>query len=83
MLYTKSNAPLDQLLRFPRRVLHVDAVRIYGPFKVETREGVLECPDGYLAVDVNGWPYPIEKGTFEKLYDASSPQAVPVTPDGS
>lgn len=45
------------------------AIRIDGPFEVETREGTLSCPDGYLAVDSMGWPYPIAKDEFENIYE--------------
>jgi hypothetical protein len=42
--------------------------RIAGPFTVETREGVMECEDGWLAVDSNGDPYPIAADVFEATY---------------
>jgi hypothetical protein len=45
------------------------AVRILGPFEVETREGRITCPDGYLALDAHGWPYPIAKQEFDAIYD--------------
>lgn len=48
------------------------AVRMIGAFTVETREGVLTCPDGYLAVDAHGWPYPIARDEFEAIYEPSS-----------
>lgn len=44
------------------------AIRIERPFQVETRRGPLTCPDGYLALDSDGWPYPIAKDEFEKIY---------------
>lgn len=44
------------------------AIRIDGPFSVETREGTLTCEDGYLAVDSNGDPYPIAADVFEDTY---------------
>lgn len=44
------------------------AKRIEGPFEVVTREGVLTCPDGYLAIDSAGWPYPIAVDEFEHIY---------------
>ena len=44
------------------------AVRVEGSFEVKTREGTLSCPDGYLALDSQGWPYPIAKGEFETIY---------------
>jgi hypothetical protein len=45
------------------------AVRIDGPFEVETREGRLVCEDGYLAIDAHGWPYPIAAQEFEAIYE--------------
>jgi hypothetical protein len=45
------------------------AVRVDGPFKVETAEGPLFCQDGYLALDTMGRPYPVEKQEFERIYE--------------
>ena len=45
------------------------AARIHGSFEVETREGTLSCPDGWLALDTAGWPYPIAAEEFEKIYE--------------
>jgi hypothetical protein len=46
------------------------AVRIVGPFSVETRDEILSCPDGYLAVDSQGWPFPVNREEFEAVYEA-------------
>jgi hypothetical protein len=46
-------------------------VRIIGPFSVATQQGILSCPDGYLAVDAAGWPFPISQDEFESLYEAA------------
>lgn len=59
-----------------RKVATTLAVRIIGPFTVKTREGVLTCPNGYLAVDAHGWPYPIAYDEFERIYD-EMPKAPP------
>ncbi len=48
------------------------AKRIEGPFEVVTREGAVTCPDGYLAIDSAGWPYPIAADEFERIYDAAN-----------
>lgn len=45
------------------------AIRIVGPFEVETTEGTLTCQNGYLAVDSRGFPYPIDKEEFETIYE--------------
>lgn len=50
------------------------AVRIEGSFEVETREGVLSCPDGYLALDTEGYPYPIARKEFKKIYHGGNEQ---------
>jgi hypothetical protein len=52
-----------------RKIALTSALRIEGPFEVETREGVLVCEDGYLAIDAHGWPYPIAVSEFEKIYE--------------
>jgi len=52
-----------------RKTRPVRATRINGPFTVETREGVLGCRDGYVAVDSGGWPYPIDKEEFDRIYE--------------
>jgi len=52
-----------------RKMKLTKAMRVPGPFTTETREGILECPDGYLAIDSDGWPYPIAKEEFEYIYE--------------
>jgi len=54
--FTRSHLP-KEWLRY-RKIKDTWAARIEGPFKVVTKEGELSCPDGYLAVDSKGWPYP-------------------------
>ena len=44
------------------------AIRIEGPFTVETSEGPLRCENGYLAIDARGYPYPIAADEFEQIY---------------
>jgi hypothetical protein len=43
-------------------------IRITGVFKVATKHGVVECEDGYLAIDDTGYPYPVAKDVFERSY---------------
>lgn len=52
-----------------RKTAKTLAVRIEGPFRVETAEGWLTCQDGYLALDAIGRPYPIEAAEFERIYE--------------
>jgi hypothetical protein len=44
------------------------AVRMTGPFACVTANGLVSCKDGYLALDPEGYPYPIERDIFEKSY---------------
>lgn len=52
-----------------RKVALTRAMRMDGPFLVETSEGPLRCEDGWLAVDARGYPYPIAAGEFELIYE--------------
>lgn len=45
------------------------AVRVSGPFTVQTSEGPLGCKDGWLAIDARGYPYPIAADEFELIYE--------------
>ena len=45
------------------------ATRIRGPFTVKTREGEVTTPDGWLAIDHHGWPYPIADNEFKAIYE--------------
>lgn len=45
------------------------AVKVEGPFTVQTSEGSLTCADGYLAVDARGYPYPIATDEFTLIYE--------------
>lgn len=56
-----------------RKKVNTKMIRIDGPFDVETKEGPLHCADGFLAVDVAGWPYPISVADYRDMY-------VPVDP---
>lgn len=56
-----------------RKVATIRARYIGGAFTVETREGVLDMPDGgWLALDADGWPYPIAADVFARTYAAIS-----------
>jgi len=51
-----------------KKVAVIQAIKIVGPFVVETSEGLLHCEDGYLAVDARGYPYPIATEEFGLIY---------------
>lgn len=58
-----------------RKVAFTKAIRIFGPFTVQTREGILSCEDGWLAIDANGWPYPIADDEFRLIYEPTDDSA--------
>lgn len=48
------------------------AIRVEGPFRVETSESENEpfyCEDGWLAVDARGYPYAIADDEFQLIYE--------------
>lgn len=49
------------------------AVRMTEPFQVDTSEGPLHCPDGWLAMDKRGYPYPIHDDEFKLIYEEVHP----------
>jgi hypothetical protein len=55
-----------------RKAVLTRAVRVEGPFYVQTSEGMLRCADGYLAVDARGYPYPIAEEEFELIYEPAA-----------
>lgn len=69
--FTRENVEwtMAEHARLYRKTALTRAVRIKGPFTVLTREGPLPCPDGYLAVDAHGWPYPIAADEFAAIYE--------------
>ena len=46
----------------------IEALRMNGPFGVTTREGHVHCSDGWLALDSEGYPYPIAADEFAAVY---------------
>lgn len=73
-LFSKDNLPPETDERwgsFQKRVA-TRAIRIDGPFRVETSESENEpfyCEDGYLAIDARGYPYAIATEEFELIYE--------------
>ena len=47
----------------------IEAIRLDGPFTTETREGVVTTTDGWLALDSDGFPYPIAAEEFDQVYE--------------
>lgn len=65
--FSHANLPAAGWKRYMKKVA-TEMVRIDGPFEVVTREGVLSCEDGFLAIDSLGWPYPIAKDEHDRIY---------------
>ena len=67
--YARGALPDVTEFRVYRKKRLTHAVRIHGPFIVETREGKLRCADGWLALDSMGYPYPIATDEFDAIYE--------------
>lgn len=67
--YSKDNLPVGEYKVY-KKVPVITAIQVSGPFYVETKEGVLYCEDGYLALDIQGNPYPIDREIFESTYES-------------
>lgn len=76
-VFTKDNLPDDETADWGtfRKTHLTKMVRIEGPFEVETKEGKLSCPDGYLAIDAEGWPYPISAADHAQMYEQTDEPA--------
>lgn len=68
--FNSENIPIGEpgWATYRKKVL-TKALKIDGPFIVETSEGQLNCKDGYLAMDARGYPYPIATDEFKLIYD--------------
>ena len=68
--YSRDSLPTDPAgWQKYRKTLLTSAVRIDGPFTVQTDEGPLSCQDGWLAIDARGYPYPIAADEFSRIYE--------------
>ena len=72
--FDRENLPLEKEFSLYRKKTFTKAVRIQGPFTTMTREGEITCPNGCLAIDSKGWPYPIAMDEFEIIYEIYSKQ---------
>jgi hypothetical protein len=52
-----------------RKTVPIKAIRMDGPFTVETSEGQLACQDGWLCQDSRGYPYPVAATEFANIYE--------------
>jgi len=71
-IFSKSNIPDANIgWGLYQKKVKTKALRILGPFTVETSEGQLNCKDGFLCIDARGYPYPVAKDEFELIYKES------------
>jgi len=68
MAYSRHNMPSGEWRAFRKKVL-TKALRMPGPFSVETSEGTLDCEDGWLCIDARGYPYPVAADEFALIYE--------------
>lgn len=69
-VFTLANVPGNpQKWEKFRKIVPTPMLRIAGQFVCETREGPLTCNNGWLAVDQQGFPYPIEASEHAKTYE--------------
>lgn len=55
--------------RLYRKTFSTPMARVKGAFCVQTKEGLLTCQDGWLAIDAAGYPYPISAQDHEQMYE--------------
>jgi hypothetical protein len=68
-LFTKDSLPSGDFRQF-RKTRVTSALRIEGTFHCVTSEGnIASCADGWLAIDSQGYPYPVNSPEFESTYE--------------
>jgi hypothetical protein len=68
-IISRENHPnIDAFQTFRKKAL-TKALRMPGPFEVQTSEGPLRCEDGWLCMDARGYPYPVAADEFELIYE--------------
>lgn len=66
--FTAENLPAGGWSEWRKKVT-TRALRIVGPFTVQTSEGPLNCADGWLCIDARGYPYPVADEEFQLIYE--------------
>ncbi len=67
--FKRGEIPPTEDWRLYQKKVKTQAIKIEGPFEVETSEGKLTCQDGYLCLDARGYPYPVATDEFKLIYD--------------
>lgn len=66
-MITKNTLPNGEWRNYSKKTA-TRMLRMNGPFEVQTREGVVVCEDGFLAIDAEGYPYPVSLKVHEQTY---------------
>jgi hypothetical protein len=74
-VFTRESLPDEGKFSEYQKTQPTKAMRVKGPFQVATREGIVSCSDGWLAIDSDGWPYPIEAQEFARVYEPTAWQS--------
>lgn len=79
-LFMPENLPDEEVFSEWRKTATTWAVKIDGPFAVQTQEGTLACEDGWLALDSEQHPYPIASSVFADTYEPAIPDEIEGVP---
>lgn len=52
-----------------RKTALTRAIRMPGPFTIESSLGPLHCDDGFVGIDARGYPYPLDAEEFALIYE--------------
>jgi len=74
--FTKDDMP-GSGWRAWRKVATTYMLKINEPFSVDTSEGEMSCDDGWLALDSQGNPYPIDSKVQSISYELAEEQTTP------
>jgi hypothetical protein len=79
--FDKDNLPLPiSEMALHRKKTLTPMIMVDGPFSVETQEGKYELPEGwrgFVAVDNEGFPYPISLENYHSSYEPVGDMRIP------
>lgn len=71
MIYTRDNRPSGSWTEY-RKKATTSMISVTGPFTVHTKEGKYDLPEGwqgFIALDSEGYPYPIDAREHKLSYE--------------
>jgi hypothetical protein len=70
LVFSTDHLPGDDAgWRTYRKKVFTQMIKVDGPFRVMTSEGLLTCQDGFLAIDARGYPYPLATEEQKLIYE--------------